>query len=395
MRKQKEPNWLAIVRIALALVFIFSSITKAINPVGFGVTMHDYFISFGMGFLQPIALVSGILATTAEFILGFMLLTRSKVKLAALGFLVFMTFFFFLTAWLALAEYLETTYPEKYYFGVVRDCGCFGDAVEMTNLSTFLKNVAIMVPTLLVFRFRNSIPDVRLTELGKWLFTSIAAAVIFVFQIYSVNNLPIRDLSEWSKGANAVEKFIEKPEIKEFVFVYKNNENDSIVKLNSTGLETITNDIPLFYDQYSYVDREETVITEAVEALIKGFSMLDTAGNDFAPVLINPEKENTFFVFMFDLVNVKKEGINNLKPLIAYCKANNIDIVGITNTPEAGITQFLQENPIGIPIYRNPIDATKGPFIVRDAVASNPGLILIDKGIVIEKWSWKNIPSKL
>ena len=104
---KKEPVWLKIIRILLGCLFIFSSFTKAIDPVGFGVTMNDYFVSFHMGFLHPIALFSAVVAIAAEFVLGCMLLCRVKVQWAAWGYLIFMTFFFFLTLWLAVAEYME------------------------------------------------------------------------------------------------------------------------------------------------------------------------------------------------------------------------------------------------------------------------------------------------
>ncbi len=389
MRKQKEPNWLMIIRIALAAVFLFSGFAKAINPVGFGVTMHEYFMSFGMGFLQPIAEVSGMIAITSEFILGFMLLFRIKTKLASLGYLVFMTFFFFLTMWLAIAEYLEVN--KIYDFGVVRDCGCFGDAVEMSNMQTFLKNVAIMAATLIVFKMRNTIPDIRLTEFGKWLFTGIVTVLIVAFQVYSIANLPIIDFSEWKKGENVAAKFIDEPDVKDFLFVYQ--KGDTVVKLNANELETITDTIPEFYDTYSYVERVETVISIGDTATVKGFSMLDTEGNDFATVLINEEKKDVLFVFMYDLEDVNEDGMKALLPLISSCANAGIEIVGLTSSPEGEVAEFKKAYQLELPIYTNPTNVIRGPFIVRDAIPSNPGVILISNGIVKEKWSWRNIPS--
>ena len=133
---KKEPIWLKIIRILLGCLFIFSSFTKAIDPVGFGVTMNDYFVSFHMGFLHPLALFAAVVAITCEFVLGCMLLFRVHVQIAAWGYLIFMTFFFFLTLWLAIAEYMEVN--GIHYFGVVKDCGCFGDVIEMSNKATFL-----------------------------------------------------------------------------------------------------------------------------------------------------------------------------------------------------------------------------------------------------------------
>ena len=102
--KKKEPIWLKIIRILLGCLFLFSSFTKAVDPVNFGITMNDYFVSFGMGFLHPLAQFAAICAISCEYILGCMMLFRIKPLLAAWGYLLFMVFFFFLTLWLAVAS---------------------------------------------------------------------------------------------------------------------------------------------------------------------------------------------------------------------------------------------------------------------------------------------------
>ncbi len=394
MTRQKEKTWVAFLRIALACVFLFSGFTKAVDPVSFGVTMHQYFISFGMGFMQPFSLVLGMCAIVAEFVLGFMLLFRLKVQWATLGYFLFMTFFFFLTMWLAVAEHLEVNYPEKYNFGVVRDCGCFGEAIEMSNLQTFLKNVVIYAVTIIVFLKRKTIADARATEFGQWLFASLCGIAIVIFQIYSIRNLPVIDFSEWKIGTDVAAKFTETPDIKDFKFVYQSNTSDTTFHLSTTELETITDSLPLFYEQYSYVDRVETIVAKGDTALIKGFSMLDTAGSDLAPILLNEEVENVVLVMMHDLALIDGD-VNKLKPLIDYCTQNDVPMVGITNSPEATIAEFTAKNQLTLPIYRNPTDMSKGPFIIRDAIPSNPGIILVSKGIVMKKWSYINTPKSL
>lgn len=186
MSTKKEPIWLKIIRILLGCLFLFSSFTKAVDPVNFGITMNDYFVSFGMGFLHPLAQFAAVCAIACEFILGCMLLLRIKVNLAAWGYLIFMTFFFFLTMWLAIAEYLEVHHIHD--FGVVKDCGCFGQAVKMSNLQTFLKNVVIIIPTIIVFANRKKIHDCRLTTLGQWVAIALFAAITVVFQIYCIRD---------------------------------------------------------------------------------------------------------------------------------------------------------------------------------------------------------------
>ena len=394
--KNKEQIWVMVLRIALALLFIFSGLTKAIDPVDWGIKMDDYFTSFGMTFMHPFSFYIGFIPTIAEFLLGFMLLFRIKVKWTTLGYLIFMTFFFFLTLWLAVAEHLELNYG--YDLGVVKDCGCFGQAIEMSNLQTFLKNVVIMIPTIIIFMKRKSIPDIKLTPLGSFLLASIGAIMVFVFQLYCLFNLPIIDFTNWGKGDNVVDKFIDIPAQKEMVFLYQNRlDTTQVMALSENSMMTIEDKIPTFYEDYDYVDRKDSIISPSVSAEITGFNMLDKTGSDFASSYINKNKEIVYILFIHNLNDVSKKGIESraLKTLIADCQSKNIDFVAITNDSDSLISQFVKKYNITFPIYQNPIDPIKGPFMVRDAVRSNPGLMVIEKGVIADKWSWRNFPNKV
>lgn len=395
-RRKKEPIWILVLRIALALLFIFSGLTKAVDPIGWGIKMDEYFTSFGMSFMHPYSFYIGFIPTIAEFLLGFMLLFRIKVKWTAMGYLIFMTFFFFLTLWLAIAEHLELNYG--YNLGVVKDCGCFGQAIEMSNLETFLKNVVIIIPTIIIFRKRNSIPEIRVSQFGQLIWAAIGTALVFGFQMYCLFNLPVVDFSNWKKGDNVVDVFIDIPAKKEMVFLYKNKiDTSKIVTLTENQMMTITDSLPTFYDDFDYVDREDKVTSPAVSAKKTGFNMLDKTGSDFASTFINKEKNQVYILFMHNLAEVNEKGVNNesLRTLIQDCKMKNIDFVAVTNDSPDQIMAFTKKHNITFTIYHNPIDPIKGPFMVRDAIRSNPGLMLIKNGVVVNKWSWRNYPKEV
>ena len=384
---KKEPIWLKVIRILLGCLFIFSSFTKAIDPVGFGVTMNDYFVSFHMGFLHPLALFAAVVAIMCEFVLGCMLLFRMKVQWAAWGYLLFMTFFFFLTMWLAIAEQLEL--KGIHYFGVVKDCGCFGDVIEMSNMQTFLKNVVIIIPTLIFFFNRKKVKDCRLTELGQWLCVAIFAAISVGFQLYVIRHLPFIGKSDWNKGKD-VSVFVAQPAQKEVMFVYKNNASGEEVKL--TQDELMAQD-DAFYENNEYVDREDKVVKEAVKAKIDGFNMLDENGADHAPDYFAKDREGEVYIlYVHNLSEAKEKGMQKALTLAKACQDKGVDFVGITNSSEEDIAAFVEEYGIEFPIYYNPINPITGPFMVRDAIRSNPGIILLDKGVVKEKWAWRDFP---
>lgn len=387
---KKEPIWLKVIRILLGCLFIFSSFTKAIDPVGFGVTMNDYFVSFHMGFLHPLALFAAVVAIMCEFVLGCMLLFRVKVQWAAWGYLLFMTFFFFLTMWLAIAEQLEL--KGIHYFGVVKDCGCFGDVIEMSNMQTFLKNVVIIIPTLIFFFNRKKVKDCRLTELGQWLCVAIFAAISVCFQLYVIRHLPFIGKSDWNKGKD-VSVFVAQPAQKEVVFVYKNNASGEEVKL--TQDELMAQD-DAFYENNEYVDREDKVVKEAVKAKIDGFNMLDENGADHAPDYFAKDRDGEVYIlYVHNLSEAKEKGMQKALTLAKACQDKGVDFVGITNSSEEDIAAFVEKYGIEFPIYYNPINPITGPFMVRDAIRSNPGIILLDKGVVKEKWAWRDFPEKM
>lgn len=386
--KNRESIWLKIIRILLGCLFLFSSFTKAVDPVNFGITMNDYFVSFGMGFLHPLAQFAAICAISCEFILGCMMLFRIKPLLAAWGYLLFMVFFFFLTLWLAVAEYLEV--HGIHDFGVVKDCGCFGQAVKMSNLQTFLKNVVIIIPTIIVFIFRKRIPESRLGSWIQWFLIFLFAFIAIIFQLHCIRHLPAIDFTDWKKG-NDVTSFIEQPAQKDVLFIYKNKTDGQEVTLTQDELMAKEDD---FYENFDYVDRKDSIIKDIVRAKIDGFNMLDENGADHAFELISKQNDRDLYVlYMHDLSETNLKGVEKAKQLAADCAEKDIDFVAVTNSSEEDIDKFVALNKLDFPVYHNPIDPVKGPFMVRDAVRSNPGIILFNKGFVVDKWAWRDFPA--
>ncbi|HDS07662.1 MAG TPA: DoxX family protein, partial [Bacteroides sp.] len=131
-----------ISRILLGAVFIFSGFVKAVDPLGSAYKFSDYFHAFGLKFLDGLSLPLGILLPALELALGIMLLLGYRKKIVTWAVTVFMVFFTLLTLVLAV-------------FNPVEDCGCFGDALVLTNWETFFKNVVLMVFVVILFPDRK------------------------------------------------------------------------------------------------------------------------------------------------------------------------------------------------------------------------------------------------
>ena len=154
-------------RIIIGLVFIFSGIVKAIDPLGSAYKFHDYFQAFNIGFLNWLSLPLAILLCTAEFIAGFSVLTGIRQKTGIWVVLILMVIFTPLTFILAL------TNP-------VSDCGCFGDAIHLTNWQTFGKNIILIALAIILYAGRKQVKQFFST-FTEWIIISGAIIAFHSF----------------------------------------------------------------------------------------------------------------------------------------------------------------------------------------------------------------------
>ena len=126
-----------ISRVVVGVTFVFSGFVKGVDPMGTMYKIQDYFIAYNMDWALPTAIFFSFLLVTLEFALGIYLLLNLRIKLASRILLVMMSFFTVVTLFDAL-------------YNPVADCGCFGEAIKLTNWETFYKNLVLMVFTLIV-----------------------------------------------------------------------------------------------------------------------------------------------------------------------------------------------------------------------------------------------------
>ena len=126
-----------ISRILVGIVFVFSGFVKGVDPLGTAYRLEDYFIAFNWTFFIPLALFFSILLCTIEFVTGIMMLLNLKMKISSWVLLLMMVFFTLLT----LNDAINNPVP---------DCGCFGDAIKLTNWQTFYKNLVLLPMAVLI-----------------------------------------------------------------------------------------------------------------------------------------------------------------------------------------------------------------------------------------------------
>ena len=385
VRELKRDHWFfTFCRLLMGVTFIVSAFFKAVDPVATGIKVNEYLMSFGLSGYSELSFWLGVLQNIGEFIIGFALIFRLKMKISSWAIFLFMGFFLLLTAWLALAEHLETAYPDKYNFGVVKDCGCFGQAIEMSNLHTFLKNVGFILFTIPIFINRNRWKASKWHDFIQVCVGFIGVIIVCIIQWLNYLYLPWIDFSDWKKGTSAAALFLEKPEEKEIVFIYQNNQDGTQQAYTTDELMNAYSEIEAFEDVMSFVERKDSTISPLIHAKKPGFTMLDANGIDCA-VKVLTDTDEVYLIMMPDLSQIGEKEINALQSL------NIKNVFAVTNSSFEAIEDFQNTHTLNFPILHNEIDAVKGPFIVRDAVRANPGVIVLKDGVVIRKMSWREL----
>lgn len=357
-------------RLVAGLVFVFSGFVKAIDPLGSTYKFVDYFNAFGIGFLESMALPLAVLLSTVELVLGITLLLGFRMRIASWILLVFMSFFTILTFILAL------TNP-------VHDCGCFGDALILTNWQTFWKNVVLMIFTLVVFLSRN---HYRI-RYGKTVENSIIVGFMILtvtLSVYCINYLPFLDFRPYQIGTHIPDAMTipeGAPENEyETVLIYRNLE---------TGEEqefTLEN-FPRDTAKWEFVDAVSTLVSKGYEPPIHDFNIVAPDGNDITDAVLS-NKEYTFLFIAYDLEKANSEVLryaNNLSRLALIMP--DLDFYAVTASVQDKIDAVTGE--YNLEYTFNQADEITLKTIVR----ANPGLLLIKSGTIIGKWHYNRFPS--
>lgn len=175
--------------VAIGLVFFCAGSLKLMDPVGAGLVMDEYFKFFHAAWLEPAAKAAGVAMALLETLVGAALLAGVWRKVTARITMAMMAFFTILTLILAI-------------FNPQMDCGCFGEAIHLSHLATFLKNVVLCILCALAFLPSKEVTPTRKSKAGAFILTSLA---VFGLCIYELGNLPLIDFTEFAPGASLVD----------------------------------------------------------------------------------------------------------------------------------------------------------------------------------------------
>jgi uncharacterized membrane protein YphA (DoxX/SURF4 family) len=354
----------AISRILVGLLFIFSGFIKANDTLGFSYKLVEYFEVFGTHFLIPIALPLSVFICIFEIVLGFTLLMGARVKLTLWLLLLMIVFFTFLTFYSA-------------YFDVVKECGCFGDFIHLTPWQSFTKDLILLILIIILFIGKQYINPV----FGSRAENAILVIVLLAstaFPIYTYNYLPVIDFRPYAIGKNIPEQTKGIPD--EMKYFYK-------LKDKKTGELKEVDKWPENWDQiYDYVDSRTEVTKKGVDPKIKDFSITGLDGADYTQDIIENPDYN-FLLVCYDLEKTNKNAFGKINDFVVLCKGDSVKIVALTASTPDVIAKFKEETKSTIDFY------TSDGTVLKTMIRSNPGLMMLKGGTVINMWHYHSFPS--
>ncbi len=411
-----------IARYFVGVLFIFSGIVKANDPLGFSYKLEEYFEEFSklgeyVGFLEPFfhfcyqyALPQAIFIVILEVILGVAILVRFKTRITALLLLLLIAFFTALTFASA-------------YFEIVKTCGCFGDAIPLTAWESFYKDVILSVFILIIFVRQKQISIsetdkndfalsvigslvmlklsydlewffpfwftvatftvfflVRLVEHRKapWITTMLATVAMIFFTFYTYSYLPVKDFRAYATGKSIAEQMEGIPDKLKYYYILRDKE---------TGKEQEFEKFPENYqEKYEYVDSRTEVIEKGVEPKIMDFSISAADGEDLTEDFLQSENF-TFFLISYDLNSATIQPQERINALAQALQDKGYRFVGLTSSAPRDAVSFAQANS-------NPFSYLFcDQIVLKTIIRSNPGLMLIKDGKVYGKWHYNDLPA--
>ncbi len=362
MKTSKTMNTaLLITRWVVGVLFIFSGLIKANDPLGLSYKMQEFFEAWHMTYLNGYALPLALVMNVFEVLAGVAIIIGWNLRLFSWLLLLLIIFFTFLTGY--------ATYSGKF-----KSCGCFGDCVPLTPLQSFIKDVILLVLIIILFAYRRRIPQVFSNMTLPFFILLITVVGVGLFESYVLTYLPVLDCLPYRMGNNLIEQMQPPkgsvPDSTQLMFVYKKSGKE--VRFDQDHFPDDFND-----NSYQYVDRYEKVIRRGNDTPpISDFSLKTSNGTDTTQAILHMPVYILLFVQNFS--NWNRQG-DNYQAVDYVSKQRNIPLFVITPLPEVAKGLLPQANILQC-------DAT----VLKTAARVNGTYYIMQGPIVKQKESYVN-----
>lgn len=367
---------LTAARILFGITFVFSGFVKAVDPIGFAYKIEDYLIAFQLIPFIPLALTFAVTLILVELLLGVFILLGLYRKLSTAMGVLFMAVMTPMTLYIALKNPVE-------------DCGCFGDALVISNWDTFYKNIVLVLLAVLLLVYHKRIKPL-FTNKSKGLVVGFVFLFSLLFCLYNIFYLPIMDFRPYKVGVNIAEQMendVSNGDVYENIYIY---EKDGVEE------EFTEDNFPWEDSTWTFVDYQSKLIKEGEKPLIDEFYITAYAkdgagafvkGGDITDDILT--NKVVLFVVSLSLDDAREKGMKQIIALADYAADNDIELLVATSSEAAAIEQWHREwgNPkVGYGLMDE--------LTLKTIVRSNPGLLLLSGGTIVGKWSSRRLPNQ-
>lgn len=361
-------------RVLVGITFTLSGFLKAVDPLGTAYKIDDYWVAMKLQWLSLPSLPLAMLLCSVEFLIGVFLLMglyrRLTTKLAFLAMVVLTPF----TLYIAI-------------YSPVSDCGCFGDAFKISNWETFGKNVILLACSIMLWgRHRYIYP--LFTHHVRWLSVLYSVLFIFAFMLWNYLFLPVFDFRPYHVGANIAQlkEASEENELFENVFAYeKNGKKQTFTEEN----------YPWQDSTWHFVEMISTPIEHNTKANVADFEIdrwkissdkTSISGQENITQSVLKHHGYTFLMIAPKLENMNVSHLGALEDLWFYTKEHGHLFYTLTASSPEQILKHIEQTGVNYEFCATDLRTLK--TIIR----SNPGLLLLKNGIIVNKWPNINIP---
>jgi uncharacterized membrane protein YphA (DoxX/SURF4 family) len=357
-----------LTRLLVGVLFIFSGLVKANDPLGLSYKMQEFFEVFGCSFFNQYSLLIAIVMIAFEIIAGVAVVLGWQMKLFSWLLLLLIVFFTFLTSYALLS-------------GNIKTCGCFGDCIPLTPLQSFTKDVILLILILFIFLNKKNIPHLFSTVLSKMI---LLLTVIFSFglQWYVLKYLPLVDCLPYKVGSHIASSMKVPPGAipDSTVITFQYKKQGKLVTFEADHFPEDFDD-----SLYQFVKRYDKLVRKGnAEPAIKDFSLTTIYGNDSTQALLAYEGYS-LWLLVPDTINLQtaKAWLPELRTARSeLLPKKNIHFFVITNQLAAANRVLNEDKTITAATILN-CDGVA----IKTAARSNPTLYLIKTGTIVNKWA--------
>lgn len=364
--KTNRINKLVIItlRIIVGAVFIFSGFVKAIDVMGSVYKFQEYIAVLNLTSLTGSEVVLAFAISILELTLGVLLLTGCQRRTTPLLLLAMMA------VMLPLTYFLATT-------GSVADCGCFGDAVKLTNWQTFWKNVAITLALIYLLLFNRSVPCIY-GPIIQWVVILLTALVGFNIAFTGYNVQPLIDFRPYKVGTNIGSQLPSMGE-NDYIFIYEKDGKQQEFSIDS---------VPDEEDGWTFIDRKlvKPDLTPAKKAEMNAFTVYED-GNDITEEVLD-STQNQLLVLIPDLPKLNRAYAFTLNDIANACSKQDVKLSCITSSSNEEVQKWYNLTEPDYPFYGG--DDSEIKMLAR----GNPAVVYVEHGVVKWKRTFSSLPAK-